>query len=123
MFRNAVTSRLTTFEKLLSLASEGATIIFERTLPRDVSGFADLEKRRARFLELKNSLHPEPISNEAVPTLFEAKQGKGRILIGNLDQAIAKAGVEREAMVDHDGLLFIRTKNDEPRRLLHRQSG
>ena len=81
-----------TFEKLLSLASNGATVIFEKTLPRDVPGLAKLEERRARLTELKNSLHPKPVGDEAVPTLFEAKHGKGRVFIGNLDQAMTASG-------------------------------
>lgn len=40
-----------TFEKLLSLAEEGATIIFE-DLPKEVNGFADMEARKMKLQSL-----------------------------------------------------------------------
>ena len=40
---------LETFKKLLALAENGATVIFEKQLPTEVSGWGDLEKRRAEF--------------------------------------------------------------------------
>ena len=80
---------LTTLQKLVSLSEAGATVVFESQLPRDVPGWSDLEKRRAEFSR----------------TLEKAKAGN--VAIGELEPALARAGIAREPLVDQ-GLVFIR---------------
>jgi hypothetical protein len=80
---------LKTMEHLLRLAEGGATVVFDETLPKDVPGLGDLEARRA---ELKNMI----------------ARARDRVLVGDADALLTKAGVAREPMVDHAGLFFIR---------------
>ena len=47
---------LETFKQLLALAENGATVIFEKQLPTDVSGADNLENRQAEFSLLKSKL-------------------------------------------------------------------
>jgi hypothetical protein len=97
-----------TFEKLLSLAESGATIICE-ALPQDVPGLGDLEKRRAALHE---ALKRVRLVDSATDGVREAMLGKGRVLVGLIEPALAAAGVKREPLVDH-GLLFIRRATED----------
>jgi hypothetical protein len=86
---------LPTLDKLIALAKAGATVIFSGGLPKDVPGLANLDKRRQRFQTL----------------LKEAGAGQvglGRILVGELEASLARVGVVRESLVDHEGLFYIR---------------
>ena len=96
---------LETFERVLALASQGATIVFAKDLPADISGLANLDARRQRFRQLTASLQfGAPGSDRA----SEARLGRGRVLRGDdLDRTLVRAGVAREPMVDQ-GLLFAR---------------
>jgi len=85
---------LKTMEHLLRLAEGGAKVIFDEALPKDVPGLHELEARRA---ELKKLL----------------EKAKSRALVGDAETLLAKAGVARETMVDHAGLLFMRRKLDD----------
>ena len=49
---------LPTVRKLLELAEQGASIIFQDRLPHDVPGLADLERRRAALADLLASVQP-----------------------------------------------------------------
>ena len=80
---------LKTVEHLLRLAEGGAKVIFDEALPKDVPGLRELDARRA---ELKKLI----------------ERAKSRVQIGDADSLLTKAGVAREPMVDHAGLLFIR---------------
>ncbi len=93
-----------TFRRFLTLARNGATIIFESHLPADVSGWGHLAQRRAEFKKLFGQVHLAPVEKD----LQEAKLGRGRILVGDGEAALARAGVVREPMTDHTGLFFIR---------------
>jgi hypothetical protein len=86
---------LPTLEKLIALAKSGATVIFSGGLPKDVPGLGDLEKRRQRF---------QVLLQEA----GSGRLGSGRVLIGELEALLARAGVAREPLVDHEGLFYIR---------------
>ena len=90
---------LPTLEKLVALAKSGATVIFSGELPKDVPGLGDLEKRRAKFAGL-------------IAQASGGQVGKGRIFVGDVESALAQAGVAREAMVDHEGLFYIRRTSD-----------
>ncbi|MBI4584417.1 MAG: hypothetical protein HY717_10385 [Planctomycetes bacterium] len=94
-----------TLAVLLALAEAGAAVIFETRLPGDVPGWGGLEERRAEFKKMLGSLK---LVETADGKLKEAKAGKGRVLVGDLETALACAGVAREPMIDHAGLFFIR---------------
>jgi len=118
---------LKTMAKFLALAEAGATVIFTDHLPRDVPGLANLESRRAELRTLLARLYDGPPSpsvsqNPPVSTASEghrtdlktrsegvraARIGKGDILVGRLEAALAAAGIQREPMTDNR-LLFIR---------------
>jgi hypothetical protein len=89
---------LPTLKKLLTLAESGATVIFESNLPKDVPGLADLANRRAQFRQL-----------------LARASGKSRILVGEVERSLAAAGVSREMMFDHAGLMCLRRAFDRGR--------
>ncbi|MDD4872610.1 MAG: glycosyl hydrolase [Kiritimatiellae bacterium] len=94
---------VTTLENLLTLAKRGGTIIFQDHLPADVPGFADLEKRRTAMKKLISVI--KLTDNGKIK---EAKYGKGKILVGELEPALTALGIKREPIVDHPGIIFIR---------------
>ncbi len=96
---------LPTVRKLLELAEQGAAVIFQDRLPRDVPGLGDLEKRRAALAELLASVQPAASRAAGVGV---AKVGKGRVLIGPLEASLAQVAVTREPMTDLGGLAFVR---------------
>ena len=85
----------TTLQRLADLANQGVTIVFERDLPKDVPGLAELEKRRAAFAAARERL-----------------QHFGAIVADDAPTGLAKAGTPREAMSDA-GLRCIRRKVGE----------
>ena len=94
-----------TLRKLVQLARDGATILVLGKLPADVPGWNDLEKRRAEFKALLDSLKFEPAANG---TLQKAPVGQGEFLVGaDVDALLRAAGVPREPAVDL-GLRFVR---------------
>jgi len=95
---------VSTLAKLIALAMSGATVIFESHLPTDVPGWGRLAERRARFKELLAEIKLTRIGDN----LQEARLGRGRILVGDGETALARAGVAREPMTDHTGLFFAR---------------
>lgn len=86
-----------TLRKLVALADSGATVIFQKQLPQDVPGLGDLETRRKQLAEIKRRI---PVAGGAV--------GKGRVLIGDAQRALGTAGIARESLFDHPGLMCIR---------------
>jgi len=69
---------LETLEKLVALAKGGANVIFEKGLPQDVPGLADLEKQREALKSITEKIKPE-IYGKA---LMKANVGKGSFLFG-----------------------------------------
>lgn len=100
---------LETLEKLITLAEQGATIIFHNALPADVAGLANLAARKQAFQELIKQLN-----FKTAATTFgiqEAAVGNGKVLLGNdLEQLLTYANVERETMTEL-GLQYIRRRN------------
>lgn len=86
---------LPTFEKLVTLARSGATVIFAGQLPKDVPGLANLEQRRSRFAQLTKEAQA-------------GRVGLGQILIGQVEAKLNEAGVMRESLVDHADLYYLR---------------
>lgn len=96
---------LETFKNILALAERGATVIVNKNLPTDVSGFDKLEARRSEFQKLIAQIKFVKTDNSAIQS---AKVGAGRFLLGSdLNQTLAFAGIKRETMTDQ-GLKFVR---------------
>ena len=97
----------TTLQKLVQLARDGATILFEKPMPSDVPGLGRLAARRAKLQKLNAGLK----FDEGV--IQRANIGKGTVLAGiNLDAMLSAAGVRREPCVDF-GLQFVRRTHAE----------
>jgi hypothetical protein len=96
-----------TFERLIALAREGATIIIRGGLPSDVPGWGDLERRRDGLKKSLSLVRFDKTDGGAKT----AKVGKGRFLLGNdLKEMLATAGIKPEPMASN-GLRFIRRKD------------
>jgi len=99
-----------TLAKLVALAEAGATIVFSEHLPSDVPGFGDLSTRQAQLRQLLARIKP----GEARGGHRIAAIGKGCVLIGDPEAALAVAGVNRETMAD-SGMLFVRRAFEDGR--------
>jgi hypothetical protein len=83
-----------TLERILSLARNGATVIFLDEIPKDAPGLNDVEAKRAKLLELAS----------------QAGVGRGKVLVGNsIGRLFASAGITPEELAGH-GAQFIRMK-------------
>lgn len=105
-----------TLEKILALAADGARIIFEHGIPVEPNGWTDLARRQAQMRKLAASVplvnaHPTATqSGDSRLPLRSATFGHGRIFAGTLAQGIAAAGISRETLTDHAGLMYIRRR-------------
>ena len=96
---------LATFENLLRLANQGATIILE-DLPADVPGNYDLAARQNRLKQLIRSLSLKPNRNNDQQVI----NGQGTVIVArNIQQALEAKGIYRESLTD-TGLKYIRRK-------------
>ncbi|MET0624029.1 MAG: glycosyl hydrolase [Pyrinomonadaceae bacterium] len=96
-----------TFEKLLALARQGATVVVRRSLPADVPGLANLDARRAALRRLTSQLS---FAETDTPGVRAARVGAGRFLVGDdLTRLLAHAGTRRETLVEK-GLSFTRRR-------------
>ncbi len=96
---------LETLLHILQLARSGATVVSLDGWPSDVSGLTDLEGRRARF---KAAVDAVMFGAADADGTRDAAIGRGRILQGHdLGKLLARANVQREALVEH-GLQFAR---------------
>jgi hypothetical protein len=96
-----------TFDRLVALAREGATIVVLNSFPSDVPGWGDVERRGASLKTLTSRVRFEKTDGGAQA----AKVGKGRFLLGNdLKDLLAMAGIKPETMAGQ-GLRFIRRKD------------
>jgi hypothetical protein len=100
---------LETVRALLKLGENGGTVIFQKQLPSDVPGWKDAEARRAQLRQLLAGLKLE----EGAANVRLAKLGAGRVFVGDLEVALTAAGVVRESVVDHPGVMFIRRQHDD----------
>ncbi len=99
-----------TFERLVALARDGATVVVNKRLPSDVPGWSDLERRRAGLKASLAQLRFEEMGGARV-----AQVGKGRFLLGDdLKRLLALAGIESEPMIGQ-GLRFVRRKDGSGR--------
>ncbi|HEY7232699.1 MAG TPA: glycosyl hydrolase, partial [Gemmatimonadaceae bacterium] len=97
-----------TFARMLTLAREGATVIFVGALPADVPGFGRLEERRAQLSAATREIAWSSSDSGGVRT---ATVGKGRLFSGDqLDPLLAAAGVRRDALAEESDLQLIRRR-------------
>lgn len=94
-----------TLDKIIGLANNGATVIFQQ-LPKDVPGLSDLEERRRH---LKASLSRLTFKNSGLG-FQQYATGKGNIFLGNNIEGILNFNkIKRETLID-SGLEFTRRK-------------
>lgn len=97
----------TTLAALLQCAEQGATVCFATPLPGDVPGLGRLQERRAVFRNLRARL-----GDGAADVLRTVTLGRGRIIIGPAEPALAAAGIARETLMDQTGVLVERRRHD-----------
>jgi hypothetical protein len=99
-----------TVQKLHTLATSGATVVFAGGLPSDVPGLADLDARRTRLDALKK------VWRRRQTGAGTYRVGRGRVVVtadgADLDEALARAGAVREPVAD-SGLRVLRRRHDE----------
>lgn len=95
---------LATLERLLGLATSGATVVFGDRLPSGVPGYKDVERRTAQLRKLVGSI---AFGNSAAG-VREARLGNGRVLVGETEACLSAAGARREALADRSSLSYIR---------------
>lgn len=99
---------LETFEKLVALARDGASVIVEGAMPEDVPGLYNLEGRRGELRKLEAALDFREDGQ-----LRLASCGKGRfILSDDLQTALDYVGMSRETMYDLGLKCISRIKDD-----------
>jgi hypothetical protein len=96
-----------TLEKLINLAKEGAAILFENQLPADVPGLGNLEARQEQMKQLLSQLS----FTELRPGVRCASVGKGRVMVGTINELLAASAIQREKLADHPGLKYVRRKS------------
>jgi len=96
---------LATLKRLLGLAEQGATIVFEGGLPADVPGLADLESRRAKLQAMLSPL--EQLIKNSTASVQSVEIGQGTVWIGDLETSLTGASIPRESIADL-GIKFIR---------------
>ena len=104
---------LPTLQTVLGLARQGATVIFSGKAPADVPGLHQLESRRQSFRQLLQPIHFHE---------HKALSGKGTVLTGPLETALATAGVQAETITEQGWLLTRRTLTDGEVYFLSNQS-
>lgn len=101
---------LETYQQLLQLAKNGATVLFLQNIPSDVPGYGKLAERQAAVKALLDPLKFESTNGAGVR---KAVWGKGSFLIAdNLMQLMQYASIRREPMIDKE-LMFVRRVTNE----------
>lgn len=100
-------------KKLVSLAKQGATVVFLENYPEDVPGYGNLKKRRTEFAGIKKKLPNSLNSNLVFEISSTNKFGKGYIITGSdYEETLGLCGIRPETMRSQDGLHCIRRTND-----------
>jgi hypothetical protein len=94
-----------TMQKLLDLVHQGATLVYQKSLPSDVPGWANLHQRSAELKSLLDAL-PKPAAGTSDNR--PVRYGQGTII----SEALRSAPVRKEEMVDK-GLEFVRRRDGE----------
>lgn len=98
------------FQKLITLAKAGATILVYKNLPQDVPGWNNLTGRQKAYQSLLSQL---PFKEEG--KVKKALIGKGAFVVSDdLEALMQSARIRREAITEH-GLSFLRKANSDGR--------
>lgn len=101
---------LETFEKLVQLAKDGATVVVYKNLPASVPGLGNLKEQQEKYQQLLTQLN---FTNTDKTGIRKAVVGEGAFVVGsNLDHTLSYAGVKREPMADK-GLQYVRRQHDK----------
>jgi hypothetical protein len=111
---------LETFEKILDLAENGATIIIHNNFPADVKGFGHMRRGGKGLAFMHNSsdslqsmITRLKLTETGDPDIKQSTVGKGKIIIGpDLPKLLSQIKIKREILVDN-GLQFIRKNYGE----------
>ena len=96
------------FQQLLNLAKQGATILVYKNLPGDVPGLDQLESRRKVFQQLISQLDlKQPGKTRRAIT------GKGAFIVSDDLETLLEAGNTRKESYAEKGLLVLRRKNTD----------
>jgi hypothetical protein len=99
---------LTTIQKVINLAKEGATIIIQNDFPKDVPGLKDLKQRQEDYQKLKSEIKFVSHGNFEISEVGSGKLFKGSEIVSILNEA----KVFPESMAK-DGLWFNRVNREE----------
>jgi hypothetical protein len=94
------------FQKLVNLAKQGATILVYKNLPQDVPGLSQLDARRKAFQQLTAQLHFTTSGK-----IQKAMTGKGAFLVSDDIDALLEAAKARKESYAEKGLSVLRRKN------------
>ncbi|SDC10501.1 glycosyl hydrolase [Niabella drilacis] len=94
------------FEKILSLAKAGATILVYKALPEDVPGLYRLDVRRKRLSDLIRQLR---FTNQG--SMQKAVIGKGTVWISANLEALMQAGAVRNEKPEDKDIYMLRRRN------------
>ena len=102
-----------TFERLLGLARDGATVVFVGRLPREVPGASRTTERRAALAAARRTIPFRELEDD----VYLARAGEGQILQGDdVDALLRAAGVKRDPIGYQTGLQVIRRVAGDERR-------
>ena len=100
---------LSTFQKIVDLAKNGATILVAEGLPDSISGFKKYRENELTYKKLKESLNA---NTSHINKITQWKSGSGLILAADsLSDLLTSASVRKESM-GKESLQFIRKKNN-----------
>lgn len=94
------------FQKLVALARQGATILVYKSLPQDVPGWGQLDKRRKTLEQLVANLRFVSAGNTSKATV-----GTGAFFVSDDLEALLRAGRARKESLATEGLSVLRRKN------------
>ena len=102
---------VSTLQKVLKLAEEGATVLMIGALPSDVPGLYRVASRQEEFSQMMKDLRAKTKAIDDDISL--AVIGSGRVVFGqDVNKVIVFAGIIRETMTD-EGLEFTRRRDDD----------
>lgn len=88
-----------TMANLLKLAQDGATVLFQDALPKDVPGLANLPQRRQALMQ--------PLQSILLDADVEKQVGCGKLFVSDLELMLKGANVPRERAMEA-GIRFVR---------------
>ncbi|MBA4056977.1 MAG: glycoside hydrolase family 2 protein, partial [Marivirga sp.] len=98
---------LKTFQKIISMAEQGATVIALEGLPESIAGYNRYQENRNTFEGIVNNLGP---GKQVAPGVKKMMVGDGIILVGDsIGQLLSEAAIRKETLLQMD-IQFIRKK-------------